>query len=221
MEDAERPSKTRRKKDMHELQALGERLVELSSAQLAQVDMPDDLRDAVLEARRITGREGRRRQLQYIGRLMRDIDPAPIRAKLDEWHGQSREATAQMHAIERWRERLHRRRRGAHRVRRASIPASTCRRCARPSARRAASVPPSVRRSISATSSASFARRCRRGRRHDSGMSSAPPDRPLRVGLVSISDRASAGVYRDEGLPALQGMAHARCRRRRSSSPNA
>jgi ribosome-associated protein len=105
-DDAERPSKTRRKKDMHALQALGETLVELSSAQLAEVEMPDDLRDAVLEARRINGHEGRRRQLQYIGRLMRDVDPAPIRAKLDEWRGQSREATAHMHAIERWRDRL-------------------------------------------------------------------------------------------------------------------
>jgi ribosome-associated protein len=105
-DDAERPSKTRRKKDMHALQALGETLVELSSAQLAEVEMPEDLRDAVLEARRITGHEGRRRQMQYIGRLMRDIDPAPIRARIDAWRGQSREATAQMHAIERWRERL-------------------------------------------------------------------------------------------------------------------
>jgi len=105
-DDAERPSKTRRKKDMHALQALGETLVELSSAQLAEVEMPEDLRDAVLDARRITGHEGRRRQMQYIGRLMRDIDPAPIRAKLDAWRGQSREATAHMHAIERWRERL-------------------------------------------------------------------------------------------------------------------
>ncbi len=91
---------------MHALQDLGVTLVELSTAQLAAVELPDDLRDAVLEARRITGREGRRRQMQYIGRLMRDIDPAPIRAKIDEWHGQSREATAQMHAVERWRERL-------------------------------------------------------------------------------------------------------------------
>ena len=106
MQDAERPSKTRRKKDMHALQSLGESLVELSAAQLAQVEMPEDLRDAVLEARRISGREGKRRQMQYIGRLMRDVDPAPIRAKLDEWRGQSREATAQLHAIERWRDRL-------------------------------------------------------------------------------------------------------------------
>jgi ribosome-associated protein len=106
MQDAERPSKTRRKKDMHALQSLGESLVELSAQQLAQVEMPEELRDAVLEARRISGHEARRRQLQFIGRLMRDVDPAPIRAKLDEWRGQSREATAHLHAVERWRDRL-------------------------------------------------------------------------------------------------------------------
>jgi ribosome-associated protein len=106
MQDADRPSKTRRKKDMHALQSLGESLVELSALQLAQVEMPEELRDAVVEARRITGHEARRRQLQFIGRLMRDVDPAPIRARLDEWRGQSREATAQLHAVERWRDRL-------------------------------------------------------------------------------------------------------------------
>lgn len=106
MLDDEKPSKTRRKKDMHELQALGEALVELSAERLGAVDIPADLRDAVTEARRITKHEARRRQMQYIGRLMRDVDPAPIRAKLDEWNGQSRDATAALHRVERWRERL-------------------------------------------------------------------------------------------------------------------
>jgi ribosome-associated protein len=106
MEPADKPSKTRRKKEMHALQMLGASLVELSAAQLAAIDMPEPLRDAVLEARRITSHEARRRQVQYIGRLMRDVDPAPIRAKLDEWHGQSLTATALMHAAERWRDRL-------------------------------------------------------------------------------------------------------------------
>jgi ribosome-associated protein len=106
MHDDDRPSKTRRKKDMHALQALGASLVDLSAQQLAQVELPEDLRDAVMEARRIKGHEARRRQLQYIGRLMREVDPAPIRARLDAWQGQSREATAAVHAIERWRDRL-------------------------------------------------------------------------------------------------------------------
>ena len=62
----ERPSKTQRKKEVHALQALGERLVGLNAEQLAAVPLPDDLRDAVLEAKRIRSREGHRRQLQYI-----------------------------------------------------------------------------------------------------------------------------------------------------------
>jgi ribosome-associated protein len=106
MHDEEHPSKTRRKQDMHALQALGESLVELSPERLDEVDMPEALRDAVREAGRLTRREARRRQMQYIGRLMRDVDPAPIRAKLDGWRGQSRETTALLHEIERWRARL-------------------------------------------------------------------------------------------------------------------
>jgi len=106
MEHTDKPSKTHRKKEMHALQALGASLVDLTPAQIAAIDMPEPLREAVLEAKRITSHEGRRRQVQYIGRLMRDVDPAPIRAKLDEWSGQSRAATATMHAAERWRDRL-------------------------------------------------------------------------------------------------------------------
>ena len=91
---------------MHELQSLGARLVEISAERLAEVDLPDDLREAVLEARRISAREARRRQLQYIGRLMREVDPAPIRAKFDEWEGKSAAHTAQHRLAEEWRERL-------------------------------------------------------------------------------------------------------------------
>ncbi|MCL4799983.1 MAG: DUF615 domain-containing protein [Burkholderiales bacterium] len=106
MEREERPSKTRRKQDMHALQALGAALVELGPAQLAAVELPEALREAVLAAKQISSREARRRQLQYIGRLMREVDATPIRAKLDEFHGQSRTAAAALHRVERWRERL-------------------------------------------------------------------------------------------------------------------
>lgn len=102
----ERPSKTRQKKAMHALQALGEELVALSREQLAQVPLEDTLRGAIEEAQRIRSHEGRRRQLQYVGRLMRDTDPEPIRAVLDVWKGKSAAANAQLHALERWRERL-------------------------------------------------------------------------------------------------------------------
>jgi len=106
MEPEEHPSKTQRKKAMHELQSLGEQLVALNAEQLASVDLPEELRDAVREAWRVKSHEGRRRQLQYIGRLMREVDPAPIRERIAAWEGRSRQHTAREHAIARWRERL-------------------------------------------------------------------------------------------------------------------
>jgi ribosome-associated protein len=78
-------SKTRRKRAMHELQGLGVALVELDAARLATIDLPENLIDAIALARTLRKHEARRRQLQYIGRLMRDVDPAPIRAALAEW----------------------------------------------------------------------------------------------------------------------------------------
>src|ERR1700704_6058856 len=102
----EKPSKTERKRVMHELQALGERLIGLNSEQLATIALPENLHEAVEQARRITKHEARRRQLQYIGRLMRNVDPEPIREKLKVWDGVSIEETVRLHRIERWREKL-------------------------------------------------------------------------------------------------------------------
>ncbi len=106
MQDEEKPSKTQRKREMHELQALGARLVELNPEQLAAVGLPEHLRDAVEFCRRTTKHEARRRQLQYIGKLMRSVDPGPIREKLKVWDGVSAEHTARQHRVERWRDRL-------------------------------------------------------------------------------------------------------------------
>jgi ribosome-associated protein len=106
MAEEDRPSKTQRKKEMHELQALGERLVTLNASQLDEVGLPLQLRTAVDDAKRFTGHEARRRQMQYIGRLMRDVDPETIRDKLRIWEGVSHEHTARHHRVERWRERL-------------------------------------------------------------------------------------------------------------------
>lgn len=100
------PSKSQRKRDMLALQDMGEQLAVLNNERLRQLDLPEALHDAVLEARRITTHGARRRHMQYIGKLMRGIDPAPIQAKLDEWSGASREQTVRFHLIERWRERL-------------------------------------------------------------------------------------------------------------------
>jgi len=99
-------SKTQRKKEMTELQDLGAELVALSSDQLAAIELPDFLRDAVLEARRVTGFEARRRQMQYVGKLMRRVDAAPIRARLDAWKAPARAQIAQFKRVESWRERL-------------------------------------------------------------------------------------------------------------------
>ena len=103
----ELPSKSQRKRDSHALQDLGTELVELTDEQLAAVDMPENLRDAVTEARRLAGKhEARRRQMQYIGKLMRHIDPAPLRERVDSFKAVSHEATARLHLLERWRTRL-------------------------------------------------------------------------------------------------------------------
>jgi len=100
------PSKTRIKKQMHELRDLGKELTELGKDQLDQLDLPDNLRTAISEMHRISKFGAQRRQLQYIGKLMREIDPAPIMARLDAWKGRSHQHTAYMHQIERWRDRL-------------------------------------------------------------------------------------------------------------------
>jgi ribosome-associated protein len=104
--DQEIVSKTRKKREMHELQALGAALVALPEAQLKEMRLNGDLLEAVLEAKRIKSHEAKRRQMQYIGRLMRDVDPAPIRSRLAEIEGTSAQATARHRRLETWRERL-------------------------------------------------------------------------------------------------------------------
>ena len=105
-EDEEFISKTQRKQAMHALQDLGASLVKLSSQQLAQLKLPEDLADAISEAKRLKKHEAIRRQMQYIGRLMRHVDPEPIQAQMDAWRGESDAETAKLHQLERWRDRL-------------------------------------------------------------------------------------------------------------------
>lgn len=101
-----RPSKTQLKREMDALQDLGETLVGLDGARLASLDLPERLVDAIVLARGITRHEARRRQIQYVGRLMREVDPAPIRAALERWETVPREEKARFATLERWRERL-------------------------------------------------------------------------------------------------------------------
>ncbi len=100
------PSRTQLKREAEALQALGEELVELRPAQLAEVPLSEELAEAVRLAQRITAKGGRRRQLQLIGKLMRRVDPDPIREALDRIHNRSAAAVAEQHLAERWRERL-------------------------------------------------------------------------------------------------------------------
>lgn len=105
-EEFEFVSKTQLKRLAHEAQELGARLVDLPAKSLKQIELPEDLRDAVMQARDIKSHIARKRQIQYIGKLMRDIDTAPIAnalARFDErHHGQ----VAEFHAVEHWRDRL-------------------------------------------------------------------------------------------------------------------
>lgn len=100
------PSKTARKAAMHALQSLGEQLVALPSERLERLPIDDTLREALREFGRVTTHEAKRRQMQYIGRLMRDVDPAPIAEAIAAFTGTSRAANARLHRLEDLRERL-------------------------------------------------------------------------------------------------------------------
>lgn len=106
-EEQVQPSRTQRKRDDQALQDLGEELVAVGEDKLGELELPERLRDAILEARSISKFGALRRQMQYIGRLMREEgDAGTIRAQLDAWKGVSVEETARLHRIERWRGRL-------------------------------------------------------------------------------------------------------------------
>ncbi|HEY0719637.1 MAG TPA: ribosome biogenesis factor YjgA [Gammaproteobacteria bacterium] len=100
------PSKSQRKRDSAALQELGEELVNMSKSKLAAIPLDEDLREAIALAQSIKAHGGRKRQILYIGKLLRGIDPAPIKeavAKLDQTDAV---AVAHLHRLERWRERL-------------------------------------------------------------------------------------------------------------------
>lgn len=104
--ELEPPSKSARKRHSDDLQALGEALIELPDNEFEALPLPENLRDAVLLARRITAHGGLYRQKQYIGKLMRKIDAEPIRAALDERHERERVAAMRFRRLEQWRDRI-------------------------------------------------------------------------------------------------------------------
>jgi len=102
----EKISKSERKRQMLLRQKLGETLVTLSDAQLEAIPLEISLLTAIQDARKMTSHEAKRRQFQYIGCLMRDLDPASIQEALDKIQLKSNESKAALHQIERWRDRL-------------------------------------------------------------------------------------------------------------------
>ena len=99
-------SKTRLKQQAHELQKLGMALAELSATRLDRLQLPERLLDALTMYRDTRSHEGRRRQLQYVGKLMRDVDPAPLREAVAEAKIGSARDTLLLHEAERWRDAL-------------------------------------------------------------------------------------------------------------------
>jgi len=105
-DEYERPSKSERKRRSDDLQALGEQLIDLPQSELDALPLPENLREAVLLARRITAHGGLYRQKQYIGKLMRKIDAEPIRAALAAKRERERREALKFRRIEQWRDRL-------------------------------------------------------------------------------------------------------------------
>jgi ribosome-associated protein len=108
-DEYERPSKSEAKRLSNALQKLGETLVEAPRDRVKRVPMPEDVLEAILMCQTITNHEGRRRQMQFVGKKMRTLDEEElsiIQKAIDSWKGASKSETAAMHALERRREKL-------------------------------------------------------------------------------------------------------------------
>lgn len=108
-QEYDRPSKSQLKREMSALQKLGADLIAEPRDRIKRVPMPEDVREAILECQLIKDHEGRRRQLQFVGKKMRTLDAdelALIQKAIDSWKGLSKADTASMHALERRRDKL-------------------------------------------------------------------------------------------------------------------
>lgn len=101
-----RPSKSQRKRDMVALQKLGESLIDLAPEQLDRLDLHEDLVEAIRFFHTLKDKEARRRQQQFIGTVMRKIDPEPLRQALDELDQLRFQQAEAFHQIEIWRDAL-------------------------------------------------------------------------------------------------------------------
>jgi ribosome-associated protein len=100
------PSKSQLKRDAHALQQLGTELLEVKEDTWQALQLPDGLIAALREARRMPSRGARKRQLQYIGKLMRDIDPEPIQHYFEQLRLETRHLARKHHELEDWRDRM-------------------------------------------------------------------------------------------------------------------
>ncbi len=106
-QDFDQPSRSAKKRESHALQALGEELARLGAQEVQSLNLPHDLAEALGLYARIRNHEGRRRQMQFIGRLIREMDDVePLRAALERRKAGSVAATAALHRAEQWRDRL-------------------------------------------------------------------------------------------------------------------
>ena len=106
MPPADQLSKSAIKREMLALQAIGEQLTTLSSSQLARIELPSDLREAIHQAGVLKSHEARRRHMQYIGKLMRRVDTEPLLAALEAINQHHQKNTNTLHALESLRDRL-------------------------------------------------------------------------------------------------------------------
>ena len=104
--DDDGKSRTQTKNEDRALQDLGKQLVGLSPEQVANIDVPEELLEAVMVARKTRKRGAKRRQMQYIGRLMRNIDPEPIRNALENIRRGDLDKARSFHKIEQWRDAI-------------------------------------------------------------------------------------------------------------------
>jgi len=105
-DDVDWISKTKRKAEAEAQQTLGKKLIDLTKEQVAKLNLDENLHEAVLEAKRMNSNGAMKRQLQYIGKLMRSAEIAPIEEQLARWEGKNDAENARFHALERWRDRL-------------------------------------------------------------------------------------------------------------------
>ncbi len=105
-DDEEIKSRSEIKREVQALQTLGVSLTKLSSVQLDSMNLPDNLRSAIADYQRFTSRTAMKRQLLYVGRIMRNIDPEPIKQARDRLLNQDHQLNAHFHRLEKWRDRL-------------------------------------------------------------------------------------------------------------------